>query len=166
MIDLLNARNIHERFLSRSFADSTYSMSFYESVAVFEKMEWIDGISNALTIPNRMELLIYQISNYKKILESELTHSKIFIFGAGKYGADVCNALKNLNITIDYYIDNDRSKHVSCKNNIKIISPELSFTMPGKYIIALKNQDTADRIFNQLKAMGIAEENIWGVFLA
>ena len=41
-IDALNAHHIREG-ADHSFADTTFSMAFYDSVAVFEKAQWLSG---------------------------------------------------------------------------------------------------------------------------
>lgn len=56
--------------------------------------------------------------------EFGIKEAKIIIFGAGENGINLSNALKNNKISVDYFCDNDTSKHNKQINNIKCISLE------------------------------------------
>jgi hypothetical protein len=49
MIDLLNARHCG---LHPDFADSTFSISFFDSVAVFERMRWRENMLKPIMVPS------------------------------------------------------------------------------------------------------------------
>ena len=158
MIDSLNARHWGGDSL---FADSTYSMSFYDSIAVFEKMEWAKDSLKLLLIPDTRELVACRKHNDKKISVSKIEGKKI-MFGSGVFGTMAGTTLKSCGFNVDYYVDNDKTKQGKFINDIEIISPEKSLAVHnGNYIITVKSRYASNDIFNQLKNMGIADENIY-----
>ncbi len=51
MLDSLNAHHIREGGQDLKFADTTFAMSFYDSVAVFEKAQWLGDSRLSIMTP-------------------------------------------------------------------------------------------------------------------
>ena len=56
LIDLLNARHLR---VANDFAETTFSMSFYDSVAVFEKTQWTnDSFRSVMTSKDGVQVIV------------------------------------------------------------------------------------------------------------
>ena len=76
-IDALNARY---NDLDNYFAKTTFSMSFFDSVVVFEKMQWRPGSIKSIKTPRR--------GNSKDFKERGYDFEKVIFYGAGRYLRD------------------------------------------------------------------------------
>jgi hypothetical protein len=170
MIDSLNYRCIQgdKEGHSYKFASSTYSMCFYDSVAVFEKVEWSADGHLLYTSPKKTDVFLYQKNNNRKVLGSELVGKSIVLFGAGKHGAEVNEILRTTRILETnkvhqiYFTDNDKAKYETFIGGVEVISPEESTKLSNvRYILTIIDTDVHRDICNQLKALGISEENIF-----
>ena len=168
MIDSLNARHIREEIISTHFAKSTYSMSFYDSIAVFEKIEWKEDSLKSLIIPDNStkEVLIYRISDDREILFSDMVDFKSIVFGVGEYGSILSSFLKNYGINIEFFVDNNDSKWGSLVDGVEVISLERSLALSdGNYIVAVADKCVRKEIISQLLGSGVSESRILSVHI-
>ena len=167
MIDKLNARHYDSGEGDMIFANSTYSMCFYDSVVVFEKVEWTDGSYKSLRSPDythKRDYYLYQVSSNNIVPKHLLTGRKLVVFGAGCRGELVCSVLKENGISIECYVDNCKSKQGRFLSSVKIITPEESLGLPSKYyVISVEDKDAVASIYNQLKNYGVEDEFISGI---
>lgn len=68
---------------------------------------------------NKIRIIMNMVSK-----EFEIKKPKLIVFGAGENGINISNILKKNEVKIDYFCDNDRSKHNKYINNIRCISLE------------------------------------------
>ena len=166
MIDHLNARHYYSGEEEMNFANSTYSMSFYDSVAVFEKINWTNDSWKAHLF-KKMDYSIYLISTNKQIPTHELAGKKLIVFGAGGRGKSAYSGLKEDGISIEYYADNDENKQGRFLNGIKIISPEEAVEIPSRhFIISVDDKKEFNTISSQLKALGAEDEVLSGIAIS
>ena len=177
MIDLINARHCN---LPRSFADSTFSMSIYDSIAVFEKAEWTGDSLKSLVTPDSgeaiwhlevaspspfnteaVEIELGQISSSNRVSLAELK-SDVCIFGSGEIGIALLALLSAGGTKVECFLDNDKEKQGSLVSGLKVISPnDTSVPSMGSTIIAVYNKEHQNDIINQLKQLGVADETIY-----
>lgn len=160
MIDSLNAYSIKGH--PKSFAKSTCSICFYESIAVFEKYERIGDHTKTIMVPDRRKCVLHDKYGCNEISVSELTDSKVILFGAGYMGRNINDALINDKIEVVCIVDNDTAKHNSYVNTTEVTSLEKALEITGgKYVIAMQNAEAQNEVFRQLEAMGIDNDNIY-----
>jgi len=122
--------------------------------------------SETISFYEERDFRIYQISNNKVVLNSDILKDKIVIFGTGDQGSNVNKLLKVHGINACYWVDNNKTLQGNFKDGLEIISLEKSLTIPDiKYIIAVFSPKVLTEIFNQLREANIAEENLLSVFI-
>jgi hypothetical protein len=167
LIDSLNSRHHVHSSGGGQFANSTYSMSFYDSIVAFEKIEWSCDSVASIAKPEPEWFNIPQITPYnaEKLVET-LNGKKILLFGSGEYGKIVKNCIEANDLTIVHWVDNDSSKQNQSIDGIEILSLEESLKISESiYLISVENKDTMLDIYYQLCKIGIAEHNIFHFYV-
>lgn len=165
--DLIESLNARHNFGNRGFIDSTYCMSFYNSIVVFEKAELQEDSYKSLMIPDRpLDVALLKMSNGDTIKKQDLIDRYVVLFGAGANARNIVNAINCGSVVVKYFVDNDTSKHGSFINGIEVISPSKALeTRDCVYVITCMDDDMRDSIFKQLTLAGVDKENLyWAIF--
>ncbi|MCL2603255.1 MAG: class I SAM-dependent methyltransferase [Defluviitaleaceae bacterium] len=145
MIDLLNAR---QNELSQEFAKSTFSVCFYESVVVFEKLRWFNPITNIRT-PMRFKEI--DISRYNKII----------FYGCGMHLKNIFNYMY-INIMPDEIWDINANEIMTNNNipdnlkHVPLCLPDFTITDKEKVaiIITMAEGNAKEEVKRLLKDKG------------
>ena len=76
--------------------------------------------------------------------------SELIIWGTGKWGKDCYEILKEENIVVNLFLDNDSTKWNQLFCGVKIVNPREICDQEQYILIAVRND--GERIKNQLKA--------------
>jgi hypothetical protein len=164
MIDSLNARHWGGEC---SFANSTYSMSFYDSIVAFEKTEWYSGSMASIAKPDPEWFKVPQISPYDhENMKLKLSKKNLLLFGCGEYGQMAKKRLTDIGLTVAHWVDNNASKHNQVIDGIKVLSVEETLKIhESVYLISVANKDTMLSIYNQLCDSGVAQSSIFHFYI-
>ncbi|RDY24510.1 FkbM family methyltransferase [Romboutsia maritimum] len=89
-----------------------------------------------------------------KINVDDLKNKNVVLFGVGVYGQMVEQYLKEQDIEIAFYCDNNKDKQGTYINNIKVISPN-EILKVDNYVVFVTARHCVKEILNQLKSMNI-----------
>ncbi|MDR2579704.1 MAG: class I SAM-dependent methyltransferase [Fibromonadaceae bacterium] len=173
LIDSLNARHIPRTWggggtmdNSMQFTNSTYSMNFYDSVVVFEKMEWSQDSLKSIVKPENKGFKIQRATHFFDENDIGFANKKILLFGSGEIGKIAKEKLELNDIKVDYYVDSNICKQGQVVNGIKILSLEKSLLInESVYIISVNDSSAVYCIYKELRKMNVAEENIYKFLL-
>lgn len=130
-----------------------------------------DGTLDERVLPEgiwmRLKKLLSTYGSYSEWLHEKtevvriLTRNseKVIIFGCGDYGYDSSRVLKQLNVNVTFFMDNDMSLWGKMIDNIKVLNPKEAMQQKDAiYIVA--NAVHYQDIESQLIGYGIKKENI------
>jgi len=114
LIDSINAR---WNGLPRTFADQTFSMSFYDSVVAFEKMTWSDFTSKTIMIPSDTPPV--NIHGAKDAISRGVHSGRVFLYGIGGHTDYLLNNIgKDYVSKITALLTNDHPGHIVNEHSI------------------------------------------------
>lgn len=143
MIDMLNSNSFNSPC---EFGDTTFSISFFPSVVVFEKMRCSLEAQTQLTIPSEDEA-------YKEIAKAaEQANRKLVIWGYANCGKRVAEQFKSMQLP--FYVT-DKYKKFEISNQIE---NSMVLENPKEYYVVVCST-RALLISKQLKEAGYQEKN-------
>lgn len=154
--DLVDHINARYNDLPKGFAKSTFCMSFYDSVVVFEKIKWMKDSLKSLKIPRNMKILSEKMNKHN--------YDKIIFYGFGR------NLKENYTYTeYDFNIEPDeiwdiRAKIITAKEKEELCLQDKEIKEPYynmdidknkvAIVITLGNKVECDKIKEQLNQQG------------
>lgn len=103
-------------------------------------------------IISRVEFIWNQLirENFDKMTFEKFKKREFIIFSAGYDGKALCHILRNENMTIKYFFDNDEKKHGMIFEGIEVKNPNEFLESKDNYIILIANSSNSAQIRKQL----------------
>ncbi len=170
--------------LERSIINSKYLIEDVPWLDYYEKLRgviqrWVDdGNISEHVLPKEkwiiLLLALYSLESYrnytkvksedvarkKKRLIEQCRNKNCVIFGSGIRGKNIYRSLKENDVNVIAFFDNDKNKWGNEYQNIPIVQPtSVLDDNVTAYVVAIRGGE--DNIFRQLKELGVLEENIY-----
>ena len=151
LMDSINARH---NGLPCEFANSTFSMSCYDSIIAFEKIAWPKGVPASLTFPQHNQNTINQ--KVEDAISQGVHSGDVYLYGIGPHTRTLLSELdKDYVSKIKALLTNDNSK--VDKKMIQLPLADVNDLKKGDTIIisSLNNQEIINQRLRPLRERGI-----------